>query len=811
MNHTASLFRLKPIAWLIPALALSACQIEISEPPGQDEPGNTAPTAEAGTQAVAAGDTLTMALSATDADDDPLTYALVTDTTYGEITLDETTGEATYNATSGFNGTDYFTFRVNDGTEDSNTARVDITVSSDDAGTAAQIRTSLIGAQTTTVPLDTLGLKGDNLAYEVTRTPQHGNVSLDNDQAIVTLDADYEGFDEFDYRVTDGLGNSRHSTVRLQAANGQCQSAQFDGPSDALIAHLPLHLADADISGADQTVTVADETGDTWQRRTHLEERQVTLDLAQSHTMDQAAITLKFMPDPDVDQTVLLQSQSMDVRMDNGQVVVDLHGEDGLRQTVTVPQTPDTYTCNRLTLNLNDGFLNAHLNDTTFNAELDRDVRDLEGEITLGRFSGRVWDLRLYDRALTESEHDELAEDCVTESALNSRHDGYPNFQCGVYVCEFWPDDMADTTQDNLDYYIHAQDEVFERHIIEAGMYSRDNYCDYALNGAGTDLILSDGIRRTYVNNYSFDSALGYGKSGTQYWLHENFHSFQGNLARYNGFGRSKFMLESTASWGPFVLYPGVTDDLLGYYTFHPHITVWAIQNSPVDDQIGSEFKGGHQYGAGVFWYYLSEYVGNNFLIGDVFNDRNGGTELEVTYNWLADRGISLEDAFIDFASRITTWDLEAGEYFAQSEQVSLNRMKRQQSQAERFDAKISQSYDQAGTGAQWTSLEDGLEPGSWAFNAYQLSMDNNGSVTAKVRVSDGNPDYSDFRAQIVVHSPDTGERQYHDFEIRADGTETSTTVDASAGDEVYLVVATTPNIFSGWDTYQYDYQFYGQ
>jgi len=811
MLKTDTRFKIKPLALMASTVMLTACQIDITEPPGDGTTENTAPTADSGTLTLPAGASETLALNATDADEDTLTFDLVAEATYGSVELNGETGEATYTAPAGFSGTDYFTFKAHDGTEDSNTARIDITVTTDAAGAPGRVRTSLIGTQTQTIPLGSLGLKGDNLAYELTRTPKHGSVSLDNARAIVSMDAGYEGFDEFDYRVTDGLGNSRQTTVRLQAANGQCQSTQFDGPSDALIAHLPLHLADADISGANQTITVDDRTGDTWQRRTHLNDRRVRLTLSDQHAMAQSAVALKFMPDPDVDQTVLLQSRSLDIRMDNGQVVVDIHGAQGQRQTVTVPSTPNTYQCNRLTLSLDNGTLTARLNDTVSTTDLTDGIRALEGDLSLGHFSGRLWDLRLYSRPLTEAEHADLSEDCVSDSPLTTRHDGYPNFQCGLYVCEFWPDDMADTTQDNLDYYIHAQDEVFERHVVDAGMYSRDNYCDYALNGAGTDLILSDGIRRTYVNNYSFDSALGYGKSGTQFWLHENFHSFQGNLMRYNGFGRSKFMLESTASWGPFVLYPGVTDDLLGYYTFHPHITVWAIQNSPVDDQIGSEFKGGHQYGAGVFWYYMTEYVGNNFLVGDVFNDQSGGSDIEVTYNWLADRGISLEDAFIDFAARITTWDLDAGEHFAQSEQVSLNRMKRQQPQAERFDAKVSQSYDQSGTGAQWTSLEDGLEPGSWAFNAYQLSMDTDGSVTAAVRVSDGNPDYSDFRAQIVVHSPDTGERQYHNFDIRADGTETSATVDASAGDKVYLVVATTPNVFSGWDTYQYDYQFYGQ
>ena len=69
-------------------------------------------------------------LSATDPDGAALTYAVVAGPTNGTLSLDTANGEFTYSPASDYNGPDSFSFAVNDGTTDSNTATVSITVNS---------------------------------------------------------------------------------------------------------------------------------------------------------------------------------------------------------------------------------------------------------------------------------------------------------------------------------------------------------------------------------------------------------------------------------------------------------------------------------------------------------------------------------------------------------------------------------------------------------------------------------------------------------------------------------------------------------
>ena len=69
-------------------------------------------------------------LSATDDDSDPMTYSLVGAASYGTVVINSTSGNYTYTQNAqNWNGSDSFTFMVNDGTDDSNIATVYVTVS----------------------------------------------------------------------------------------------------------------------------------------------------------------------------------------------------------------------------------------------------------------------------------------------------------------------------------------------------------------------------------------------------------------------------------------------------------------------------------------------------------------------------------------------------------------------------------------------------------------------------------------------------------------------------------------------------------
>src|SRR5262249_29934829 len=67
-------------------------------------------------------------LRASDVDGDPLTFSIVSQPAQGTVQPDPATGAFTYTPPLNYNGTTSFTFKVNDGTVDSNVAFVFVTV-----------------------------------------------------------------------------------------------------------------------------------------------------------------------------------------------------------------------------------------------------------------------------------------------------------------------------------------------------------------------------------------------------------------------------------------------------------------------------------------------------------------------------------------------------------------------------------------------------------------------------------------------------------------------------------------------------------
>jgi Ca2+-binding RTX toxin-like protein len=87
---------------------------------------NHAPVATNQTVSTSAGVAATITLHATDADSDPLTYAVANAPTHG--TLSGTAPNLIYTPNSGYSGADSFTYTANDGTADSNVATVTLQV-----------------------------------------------------------------------------------------------------------------------------------------------------------------------------------------------------------------------------------------------------------------------------------------------------------------------------------------------------------------------------------------------------------------------------------------------------------------------------------------------------------------------------------------------------------------------------------------------------------------------------------------------------------------------------------------------------------
>jgi DNA/RNA endonuclease G (NUC1) len=152
-----------------------------------------------------------------------LTYTIVSGPTHGELTGSD--GNRTYTPDLNYFGPDSFTFKVNDGANDSNTSTVSITVNSvnddpdavDDVATVAEDS----GANTINVQGNDSDVEGDTRTIVSVTQGTNGSVAITNSGADLsyTPAANYFGSDSFTYTIEDGNGGSDTATVSITVTN----------------------------------------------------------------------------------------------------------------------------------------------------------------------------------------------------------------------------------------------------------------------------------------------------------------------------------------------------------------------------------------------------------------------------------------------------------------------------------------------------------------------------------------------------------------------------------------------------------------
>jgi len=155
-----------------------------------------------GSQSVLANDT--------DAEGDPLTATLVSGPSNGTLTFNDD-GSFSYIPHPDFSGVDTFSYQANDGSLDSNTVVVTLTVA-DQNDAPITLKESYTATEDTPLVIGAPGVlandtdpDGDTLTASIVSGPAHGTLTLNADGSFTyTPDTDYYGEDSFLYRAFDG-------------------------------------------------------------------------------------------------------------------------------------------------------------------------------------------------------------------------------------------------------------------------------------------------------------------------------------------------------------------------------------------------------------------------------------------------------------------------------------------------------------------------------------------------------------------------------------------------------------------------------
>jgi VCBS repeat-containing protein len=187
---------------------------------------NDTPVALADTYSTNEDATLTVTIPGvltndSDADLDPLSAVLVTNVSNGSLSL-ASDGSFVYTPNLNFNGTDSFTYKANDGTVDSSTVTVTITVNSVNdtpVALADTYSTNEDATLTVTIPgvlTNDSDVEFNPLTAVLVSTTTNGTVTLNpNGSFTYVPNPNFFGTDSFTYSADDGSVNSLPVTVTI--------------------------------------------------------------------------------------------------------------------------------------------------------------------------------------------------------------------------------------------------------------------------------------------------------------------------------------------------------------------------------------------------------------------------------------------------------------------------------------------------------------------------------------------------------------------------------------------------------------------
>jgi hypothetical protein len=187
--------------------------------------GGVAPTAVNDSYSVYANHTLTVSagsgLLLNDTGTGTITAVKVTDPSHGSVSL-SSDGGFVYTPTTGYTGSDSFTYKAHNSAGDSNTATVSITVNTPPAPTAVNDSYSVYINRTLTVAagagllLNDTDSTGLSLTASKVSDPSHGSVTVNSDGGFTyTPTTGYSGSDSFGYKAYNGFVYSSTATVTI--------------------------------------------------------------------------------------------------------------------------------------------------------------------------------------------------------------------------------------------------------------------------------------------------------------------------------------------------------------------------------------------------------------------------------------------------------------------------------------------------------------------------------------------------------------------------------------------------------------------
>ena len=179
-------------------------------------PTNDAPAATDDTASVNEDSNVLIDVLSNDSDEEnnTLTISTVSNPSNGTAVVES--GKIRYTPNANYNGNDSFGYTISDGNGGTAAATVNVTITPvNDTPTATEQNITTDEDINKSITLTGNDIDGDNLNYTVTQQPTHGTLSGTAPNIIYTPDLNFNGSDNFKFKVNDGTLDSAVATVNI--------------------------------------------------------------------------------------------------------------------------------------------------------------------------------------------------------------------------------------------------------------------------------------------------------------------------------------------------------------------------------------------------------------------------------------------------------------------------------------------------------------------------------------------------------------------------------------------------------------------
>ena len=212
-------------------------------------PQNDAPVANSFSLQTQVNTSVSAPLSGSDIDNNPLTFTVVSPPQHGS--LSGSSPSLVYTPTTGYSGSDSFTYQAFDGTVNSNLATVSITISSGNLPPIAEPQDVFLD-EDSTIPIILVASdpEGAPLIYSFLHPTTSGSLLGTAPNMTYDPNENYYGTDYFIFRVSDGVQWSEPATVNITVnAINDAPRATAQSVETPKNVYLDIQLTGSDVDG----------------------------------------------------------------------------------------------------------------------------------------------------------------------------------------------------------------------------------------------------------------------------------------------------------------------------------------------------------------------------------------------------------------------------------------------------------------------------------------------------------------------------------------------------------------------------------